>query len=264
MKKVFKNLIMVAVLLCVAITFSACSSARTMIKFNEDGTVDELVYVSLNKQEIIKSGQNFLELKTYSETLARQVATKQILNYMQTNNSSAGAITLIDVVWYEEESFQVGLKFASSAVYCNFYGINQQNTVSWQKEKHFLYSKMYQTGSTIYVANSGLYSSIKATVLQNYPAFVDAENELLYTYETSSSREHSNATYVNKINGKYYHTWVIAEENLAMPITIYYNLANRANIFLLCISLSLLVCSVLSIIVFIKQKSTKKARLANK
>ena len=262
MKKFFRNYLISLILLFVAIVFCACSSTRVMTIFSEDGSVEELVYIGLDFKQIEAMGENNSNVKEYAQLLATITATKLATDYNLQNSSNfpniEQPIKVIDVVWYSDDSFMVGLKFASTAVYKDYYSIASSNNAVMQTEKHFLYTKYYQTGSTIYVAESKLYNEIKNAVLISYPNFIEADNELLYTYQTSSRREHSDANYITHTNGKYYHTWVIDNNNLAQPITIYYILANRANIILLCLGISLAVCAILGTIVLIKNKKENK------
>ena len=85
---------------------------------------------------------------------------------------------------------------------------------------------------------------------EQFPNLTKADNKLLYTYATESRREHSDANYITYTAGKYYHTWEIDKSNLNQQITIYYILLNRANIIVLCLGISLIVCGVLFVIVF--------------
>jgi len=63
-----------------------------------------------------------------------------------------------------------------------------------------------------------------------YPDLINSEtNELLYTYKTDLRRQHSDADYITKQDGYYYHTWVVDPNNLDEPIMLYYNIANSEN-----------------------------------
>lgn len=260
--KIIKKYLILILLISVTIAFSACSTTRLITKQNADGTVDELVYITIDKAETQKLGEDYYSIRTTAEDIARTTAIKLAVEYNASHvvnvNSHQLAVQLIDVVWYEEDSFVVGLRFLNSAVYKEFYGIDSSGEATLEKEKHFLYTKLYQTGSTVYALNQNLATQIYQQIYEKYPNLTKADNKLLYTYMADSRREHSDADYVTHTAGKYYHTWEIDKSNLKQQITIYYILLNRGVIILLCLGASLIVCCLLCLIVFIKNKNKQK------
>ena len=253
MKKIKKYLIAI-LLISVTIIFSACSTTRLMTVQNTDGSVDELVYVTLDKEEINFLGEDYNSIKITAENVARTTAMRLAVEYNTNHvvslNNNQLTVQLIDVVWYEDNSFMVGLRFLNSAVYREFYGIDSSGEAKLEKVDYFLYNKYYQTGSTVYSLNKNLYTQIYQQMYEQFPNLTKADNKLLYTYATESRREHSDANYITYTAGKYYHTWEIDKSNLNQQITIYYILLNRANIIVLCLGISLIVCGVLFVIVF--------------
>ena len=59
-----RKILMICLLVVVTISFCACSSVRTMTVTNTDGTIDELVYISLDTQAIIDAGYDNLDIES--------------------------------------------------------------------------------------------------------------------------------------------------------------------------------------------------------
>ena len=67
-------------------------------------------------------------------------------------------------------------------------------------------------------------------------------------------RQHSDADYIEKIDGKYYHTWIVDRNNVEEPIMFYYNVANTYNWILVAILITFVVTGILWTIVLINKK----------
>ena len=262
MKKFARSLIMSVVLLIVAICFSACSTTQLVTVYNSDNTIDEIVGLTLEREDIENAGVNYDEFKQYITTLIDNELNLQILEYnFQNGFEASDHISKISVSW-EEDSCTFGLRFKSVAIYRNFYGITESNVTVWQTEEHFFYTKYYQTGSSILGSPKigAIYERVRGQIEQDYPTLTNLNNTILYSYISDSRREHSDADYVAYINGNYYHTWEIDTNNLAEPITIYYTLANRGAVILVCIGVGLIVFAIIGIIAIVNYKKHKNKK----
>ena len=276
-----RKILMICLLVVVTISFCACSSVRTMTVTNTDGTIDELVYISLDTQAIIDAGYDNLDIESMQTditTTAMREASNIVDNFKQSiDDLLAFNFTMdfktrtdllnirdgLEVVTssWQDNTYVIGLRFNDINVYRYYYNITEEAEVQPTNEEHFLYTKVIYSGLNMYVNYSDLYLKLNQEFSAKYPEFIENENELLYTYVTESRREHSDADYVTYMDGKYYHTWVVDSENIAEPITLYYNIANRGNCILLCIGISILVCGVLLIIGLIVDKHKKKKQI---
>ena len=273
-KSKVKNFIIVIFLLLITVCLSACSEVRAMTMTNEDGTIDELIYVTLNQEEIENSGYNLDEVKQRIETnsmneanrivsafnLRIQIALSTITDEetRQVLQSYYDGIAVVGNVW-EENTYVIGIRFEDIDVYRYYYNITENSTGYSDIEEHFLYNTVYYNSTNLYADYHDLYDRLSSYYSSYYTDLVDSENnQLLYTYVTDLHREHSNADYVSRIDGLYYHTWVIDPNNIEENIVIYYNLANQANCLLVCLAVGLGVLSILGIIALIINKKRKK------
>lgn len=277
-----RKILMICLLVVVTISFCACSSVRTMTVTNTDGTIDELVYISLDTQAIIDAGYDNLDIESMQTditTTAMREASNIVDNFKQSiDDLLAFNFTMdfktrtdllnirdgLEVVTssWQDNTYVIGLRFSDINVYRYYYNITEEAEVQPTNEEHFLYTKVIYSGLNMYVNYSDLYLKLNQEFSAKYPEFIDSSsNELLYTYVTDLRREHSDADYVTYMDGKYYHTWLVDSENIAEPITLYYNIANRGNCILLCIGISIVVCGVLLIIGVIVDKHKKKKQI---
>lgn len=276
-----RKILMICLLVVVTISFCACSSVRTMTITNADGTIDELVYISLDTQAIIDAGYDNLDIESMQTditTTAMREASNIVDNFKQSiDDLLAFNFTMdfktrtdllnirdgLEVVTssWQDNTYVIGLRFNDINVYRYYYNITEEAEVQPTNEEHFLYTKVIYSGLNMYVNYSDLYLKLNQEFSAKYPEFIENENELLYTYVTESRREHSDADFVTRLDGNYYHTWLVDSENIAEPITLYYNIANRGNCILLCIGISILVCGVLLIIGLIVNKHKKKKQI---
>ena len=256
------------------VCLSACSEVRAMTMTNEDGTIDELIYVTLNQEEIENSGYNLDEIKQRIETNSMNEANRIVSSFnlriqialstitdeetRQVLQSYYDGIAVVGNVW-EENTYVIGIRFEDIDVYRYYYNITENSTGYSDIEEHFLYNTVYYNSTNLYADYHDLYDRLSSYYSSYYPDLVDSENnQLLYTYVTDLHREHSNADYVSRIDGLYYHTWVIDPNNIEENIVIYYNLANQANCLLVCLAVGLGVLSILGIIALIINKKRKK------
>ena len=276
-----RKILMICLLVVVTISFCACSSVRTMTVTNADGTIDELVYISLDTQALIDAGYDNLDIESMQTditTTAMREASNIVDNFKQSiDDLLAFNFTMdfktrtdllnirdgLEVVTssWQDNTYVIGLRFNDINVYRYYYNITEEAEVQPTNEEHFLYTKVIYSGLNMYVNYSDLYLKLNQEFSAKYPEFIENENELLYTYVTESRREHSDADFVTRLDGNYYHTWIVDGNNLAEPITLYYNIANRGNCILLCIGISILVCGALLIIGLIVDKHKKKKQI---
>ena len=276
-----RKILMICLLVVVTMSFCACSSVRTMTVTNTDGTIDELVYISLDTQALIDAGYDNLDIESMQTditTTAMREASNIVDNFKQSiDDLLAFNFTMdfktrtdllnirdgLEVVTssWQDNTYVIGLRFSDINVYRYYYNITEEAEVQPINEEHFLYTKVIYSGLNLYVNYSDLYLRLNQEFSAKYPEFIENENELLYTYVTESRREHSDADFVTRLDGNYYHTWIVDGNNLAEPITLYYNIANRGNCILICIGISILVCGVLLIIGVIVDKHKKKKQI---
>ena len=276
-----RKILMICLLVVVTISFCACSSVRTMTVTNTDGTIDELVYISLDTQALIDADYDNLDIESMQTditTTAMREASNIVDNFKQSiDDLLAFNFTMdfktrtdllnirdgLEVVTssWQDNTYVIGLRFSDINVYRYYYNITEEAEVQPTNEEHFLYTKVIYSGLNMYVNYSDLYLKLNQEFSAKYPEFIENENELLYTYVTESRREHSDADFITRLDGNYYHTWIVDGNNLGEEITLYYNIANRGNCILLCIGISIVVCGVLLIIGVIVDKHKKKKQI---
>ena len=261
-------------LMCVTLCFSACAQVRVMTVTNTDDTIDELVTVTILPEEVLSVGYNISDLKLDIETnsIAKAQDMADKLNEkifadllvvrdsesISTLNSFKDGISVIKSDW-NNNTYAIGIRFKNIDIYKYYYGISENINVEMQTEEHFFYDKVYYYASTMYVKHHDLYTLVNNYYSSQYPGLIDSENnELLYTYKTNLRRQHSDADYITKQNGEYYHTWVVDKNNLDEPIMLYYNIANPENFVIVALGITAGITLVLFAIGFIIIKAKKK------
>lgn len=257
--KSIKSLFILLMLLIIALTFSACAQVRVMTITNSDDTIDEIVTVSLVAKDVVAAGYSVSELKndittksqaqaqTMKEDLNEKIFKDLLLVRDEESiailNSFKDGISVIKSDW-NNDVYAIGIRFKNIDVYKYYYNIKEETKVEMQTEEHFFYNKVFYYSSTMYVKHHDLYNKVKAYYSLRYPGLINSEsNEMLYTYKTDLRRQHSDADYITKQDGEYYHTWVVDANNLEKPIMLYYNVANPENFIIVsvCITLSVTV-----------------------
>lgn len=277
-KKSIKSLMLVLLLLVIALSFCGCAQVRAITISNDDGTVEELVTISLDTEAVVSAGYSVSELKIDIETKAKAQAQlmKDVLNQKVINdlfnvgtdlesanvlNSYKDGISIVSNNW-KENDYVIGIRFKNIDVYKYYYGIKENSKPEMKEEEHFFYNKVYYYASTMYVKHHELYDSVNAYYSTKYPNLITSEsNELLYTYKTDLRRQHSDADYITKQDGYYYHTWVVDPNNLDEPIMLYYNIANAGNWIIVSICVTLGVAVVLTIVGVIINLIKKKPEI---
>lgn len=277
-----KRFMLIFMLIIISMSFCGCAEIRAMTTVNEDKTIDQCVYVTLKENEIRNAGYNLALVKkdVSDEAFAEAVDIKQqfinninmqIMSYqlsgdletVNTLQSFANGLSIIGNKWTDNK-YGIGLRFANSDVYRYFYGITTDNTDNRQYEKHFFYTKVIDTGSTLYLRYQSLYDSISSKFEIKYPNLINTESELLFTYVADTHREHSDADFITKQNGKYYHTWKVEPSDFEKEVVLYYNIANQGNCILVCLITGLGICVVLLVCGIFAVKIKKQRKTINK
>jgi len=283
-KKLFKPISVILMLVIMALTFSACASVRAQVITNADNTIDEVVSISLNAEEILNAGKSIKEVQDYIYKLSYAKAdemcdalndkintdlflgvTEETAEILQTYKNG---MEVVKADW-QNNQFTIGVRFKNADVYKYYYGITEENNKpKYYAEEHFLYTKIYFYANTMYTKHHALYESVKQQFSLEMPELVAVDNcELLYTYVTESRREHSDADYIQKIGNEYYHTWIVEDAENEI-ITIYYNVANSGIYIIICIAIVLIVTLILLLVGLIitinKRKKLKNNENINK
>lgn len=266
-----QRVIFVLLLLLVAILFSACSQVTIMTVSNDDGTIDELVSVNLDRDKILDKGYDIdiikRDIERASVNEAKQIVyqfNSQVQSDMILNLNPEAQLILasymngIDVIGnkWEEDSYHIGIRFKNIDVYRYYYGITEAVAPTMETEEHFLYDKVSYKSYTMYVNYTELYNRLNIYFTSKYPEFNLTDTQLVYTYVSDSGRQHSDADYIVRSQGKYYHSWVV--EDGGKIINFYYKVANRSNWILVCITISLGITLIVGIVALINNKLKKK------
>jgi len=270
-----KKLILILLLIILTFSFCGCAEVRAMTITNSDGTIEEQVYVSLDRNAILKAGENVSKIKQDISSTAVAEGAKMLdyLNFkveqdkigatketIEILNSFKNGIQVLSNNWDNNTSdnYLVSIKFKNLDVYKYYYDI-EETDVETTVEEHFFYNRVSFQGSTMYLKHNELYNRLKIEFSVKYSGLINSEsNQLLYTYTTDLRRQHSNADYITKQGGKYYHTWVIEDVNNT-EILFYYNIANRGNCILVAMGVTLCICGIMFLANYIYKKNKKSA-----
>lgn len=253
-------------MLCfVALGFFGCAKINAGTISNDDGSIDEIVTITLDQQQFVDAGYNYLLVKTDIADMAIKIVTQIRCNFDYKADSSiktrinTGKLTITPNtgVW-EGDTFRIGLHFLDVQAYRFYYNIDEDAAAEPTVESHFFYDKIIVKGSTIYASYHTLYDELSAYYTKKYPILAEQENEFYFTYVLNYRRQKSDADSVEKVDGKYYHTWKLNAGETDKVITIYYYLANRGNCILVCLIASLAVCAILISVGIVISKNKKK------
>lgn len=290
LKSATRKFLIIFMLILLTFSLCACGKINATKISNEDGSIDERISIELNMETILNELEpnEFEELKIdiYKQTkkeinyiknkfdlkiiadlaIAIKDGNKEKIEYL---NNLKNGIEEIEPIW-QNNKLTAGVKYKNDTIYKYYYNISDENKNEPEIEEHFLYNKVIYKGYSIYVKYFDLYERMNNYYTEKYPEFIDKNKiELNYTYSTDLRREHSNADDINYIDGKYYHTWKIDENNLQKlktgemdpEIVIYYNIANSANCIILCLGITFILCAILLIVgIFIVRKNKKKIK----
>ena len=268
------NIIILSIMF-VLLTFCLCGCANVnfVTYHNDDGTIHEYVYLTIDEQAIVDHGYNINSVKNtiknnsyleannlieeYRNKLVQEYQSQQLTNEEYTNLYNA--IKIIEEDW-TNGTYVIGLEFKSSIVYKKYYELLNGitfNSNTKEIEKTF-YTKTYYYGTT----NFGDYSIFNR--IYNYYAntifssISPQETSLNYTYSVSSRRFHSDAdNVVMDTNGNYLHSWNVDPNEPAREIYFYTISANRSMWIITCVGIGICVCIILCIIGLFKYLKNK-------
>lgn len=271
-KNLLIKMIFISMLLMVAILFSACSEVRAMTITNEDGSIDQLVYVELDSETITEAGYDISEVKDDISRTSRNEARSLLDNFALRIQSDIlisddetrlillsylQGLTVVGDTW-QGNSYVIGLRFENIDIYNYYYRISDNSEPEYQVDSHFFYDEISYTGQSLYLTYNDLYDNLSEYFSEKYSSAISLKDpSVLFTYVSDSGREHSNADMISESENKYYHTWELSSD-INREIRLYYNIANRANCILVCILASVAVVGILLLSGFIVEKIKKK------
>ncbi len=263
MKK-FSKLALLLLIFVSIFCLSACSEVRVMMVTNDDGTIDEMVYISIDNEEVAKCGYDIntmkLDIRTYAIDEAEKFNTELNIKItadllISTNpevkkilNSYIDGIDPIISEW-KNNTFMIGVRFKTEEIYRYFYNISDNIKLEPKIEESFWYNKVTYTAYTMYAKHSSLYNRINTRFTLKYKDIPLTESsKLMYTYVTDKRRQHSNADFITRDADKYYHTWIVDRDDTDMTIELYYNIANKDNWIVLAILSTAIISCVITIV----------------
>lgn len=259
------------VLLCFCLC--GCASVNFITYHNDDGSIYEYVYLTINEQALASHGHNIdsvkLEIQTnshleadkliheYQNKITQEYQNKQISNEEYTTLYSG--VKLLEESWNNNE-YVIGLNFTNSTIYKKYYELLNGTTFNSNTKKleKTFYTKTYYYGT----ANYGDYSIFNR--IYNYysntifSTISPQGTSLNYSYSVSTRRFHSDADEINlDSNGNYIHTWKISPDNPSRQIYFYTISANRSMWILTCLGVGLCLCLILCVVGLIKYLKNK-------
>ena len=259
----------------ISVCFCACGQVNSSIISNADGSIQEVVNIELDTVKAINAGylkiqqlkdeisidakQEALKIK---ENLNKKIQVDLLLTtdekQIQVLNSYYNGIEAFENKWNNNE-YTIRVVFKNIDVYKYYYDISDDSKVEMKEEKHFFYTKMYWYGNTMFLKHRELYNNLKLKYETLYPNLINHTDAILtYTYCADLRRQHSDADYIEKIDGKYYHTWIVDKNDVEQPIMFYYNVANTYNWILVALVITYVVTGILWTIVLINKNKKKK------
>lgn len=234
------KIISIFCMLLIIVAFCGCGQVKAVIRENLDGTIDEYVYVYLDEEQMKIDGMSeseILILKQDIKTKSSQICDNYIAMFnakietakesatpetIETLNEFKSGLKKVQTDWVGS-SILVGLTYENIDVYKFFYNITSSSSNEPNVEEHFFYNKYIYESKTLFYKHSGLYDEM-VVHFSTYANLNLEGGDLIYTYVSSSKREHSNADEIKEIDGLYYHSWNVEDKN--QDVVFYYNVAN--------------------------------------
>ena len=260
-KRKFNSMPLAIMLILLAFLLCGCASVNFVTYHSDDGSIQEYVYITLDKQALTSHGYNIASVQFEIKSNSYQQATALVQEYHNkleieyngnklTNNEYTklyNGIKIIEQDW-QDGKYTIGLHFNSSTIYKKYYELLNDATFNSKPKqvKKLFYTKSYYYGTTNYgdysIFNS-IYSYYNNTV---FASISPQETVLTYSYSVSTRRFHSDAdkVYMDD-NGNYIHTWKVDLNNPARPICFYTITANRSVWILTAVGISIVACLVL-------------------
>lgn len=267
--KNFKTTCFVLLLMIISLCFGGCATINLGTITNTDGSIDEIVSVVLDVDAVIEAGENPTLVKNKIQQKGLENATKIydkfILDIQVDINFSLDeqriavlkkyrdGLKIIGNVW-QDDIYKIGIRFPSEYAYNYFYNI--QDTASTPKlTEHFFYTKVEYDGLSKFCRYGNLQTELTYEFNNEFKNLANVEPVLTYTLETELRRQHSNADLIQKINNKYYHTWIIEQNDEVL--TLYYNVAKPTSFMIVSFVITLSLCVVLLIVAIIIKANKK-------
>ncbi len=276
----FKQVLIIFILIVMSVCFCACGQVNSSIISNADGGVEEIVSVELDVNEVLQAG--YLDIQSLKDEISLDAKTEAVkmkeylnnkiqLHLLQveseedkkTLNSYIDGISVYESKW-KDNVYTIRVVFENMDIYKYYYNISDDNKVEMKEEEHFFYNKVYWYGNTMYLKHRDLFESLKDKYETKYPNLINhTDTELTYTYCADLRRQHSDADFIEKIDGKYYHTWIVDKDNPNQQIMFYYNVANTYNWIVVSLLITLSLTIIFSIVAIIIQLNNKKQKNIN-
>lgn len=275
-KKSFKpkTIILTTLLLLLVFCLTGCSQVNFITYHNSDGSICEYVYITLDKQELLKYNYNIasveIEIKTnsnfhaqqllsdYRSKLYQEYATKQLTG--EQYNDYYKGVNIVEEQW-KDGKYAIGLKYDNSTCYKKYYNLlnGAEFSSNGKKIEKPFYTKTYYYGTTgygDYTIFSAIYNYYANTV---FAGISPQNNTLTYSYSVDSRRMHSDADSIKvDNNGNYIHTWIVSPDEPSRQIYFYTITANKSAWIIVCTLVCLGVSIVLCIVgVFVAKRSKK-------
>lgn len=283
-KKIFNKIVLLCILLLICVCFTGCASVDFITYCNDDGTINEYVYISLDAEELNSYGYNITdvqaEIENYSENIVSSLISDYNYKLLQTYKS--GEISFEEYDYFNnklndikvseiksswsDNSYIIGLQFKNSKIYKKYYQLlnnitnDEPSAEPLEIEKTF-YTKTYYYGTVGY-SDYSLFNQVYNHYALMFSDIPNENTTLTYSYAINSRRYHSNAdSILIDSNGNYIHTWNVNPNELDNQIYFYTLKANKSVWILLCIAIGLTICVILCIIGVIKLSIERKNKI---
>jgi len=264
-KKFSLNITLLSIMLIlICFCLCGCANVNFVTYHNDDGSIHEYVYLTIDEQLLQKHGYDVEAVKIEIETnsylevknLIDEYQHKLYEHYTQNLLTSKEYTTLYNGVKIIEQkwnnsNFIVGLEYKNSTIYKKYHELlNGLSFKSNTKQiKKLFYTKTYYYGTTNYgdyTIFNRIYNYYANTV---FASISPQETTLNYSYSVSTSRFHSDADNVAMdSNGNYIHTWKVNPNEPAGQICFYTISANRGVWIITCIMVGLTVTAILCMV----------------
>lgn len=275
----FNTIALSIMFILICFCLCGCAQVNFVTYHNDDGTIQEYVYLTIDEQALSKHGYNVeaskMEIQSNSHleavNLIEAYRSKLVTLYQSQQISSDeysilyNGVKLIEQKW-ENNEYIIGLQFDNSSIYQQYYELLNGATFSQntkQIEKPF-YTKTYYYGTTNYGDYTIFNRIYSYYVNSRFNTISPQEAQLTYSYSVSSRRFHSNAEQVSMdSNGNYIHTWDVDPNQPAREIYFYTISANRSAWIIVCVLIGLAICAILCIIAIFKHIKAKNSDSSN-
>lgn len=276
---ILRSLALSCMLILICMLFVSCASVNFTTYYNDDGTINEYIHLTLSEEELSAHGYSPDLTRTKIQTSSNSVALKLINDYEQKLLQSyekneisleqyshfSGAVLKVEQEW-QNNTYIIGLQFKDTQTYRKYYQLlnnlpdTTNSTKPIKKEKKF-YTKTYYYGTVGY-NDYNLFNEVYREYSLMFSNMPNEKATLYYSYVMDGKRYHSNADSVSiDSNGKYIHTWEVQPDDLEKQIYFYTIKANRGAWLITCLAIGLGICLILCLIGILKSRQCKKKNL---